>query len=423
MSTHRTVRLQVFVAVLFLVATSAGAARAGDVTPSGYGDATLSIGQLAPQTGDLSSIVASLTAPVVMAVDEINGSGGVLGKPVTYTQGDEGNSPDTARAALKAMLEAGRVDAIMGPALSGSTLGILDDVRRARVLDCSGSNTSSVLSTASSGGYYFRTAPPNRLQGRALAKLVLEDGHEKVGVLTRGDSYGVGLEKQLARTLTKGGARVVVDVRYDPDSLSFAADVEKVAAKRPDAVVVLGFDSDGSDVVRTLIAKGFVPQRFPIYATDEMRTNTFGGAIDLNDPGVVAGIRGVSPAASPAGAQNAFDAKFRATGVEPIMSAYYYDCTILTALAAVKAKSDDPAQMKRVFAANTRGREKCSSFAACQELLNDNKTIEYQGASAVFPRMNQFGDFEPRAGAYEIWSFDDAGRDVVSTSDPEIRVR
>jgi branched-chain amino acid transport system substrate-binding protein len=423
MSIRRTVRFQVFVAVLGVIATSAGTARAGDVTPSGYGDSTLTIGQLAPQTGDLSSIVASLTAPVMMAVDEINASGGVLGKPVTYTQGDEGNSPDAARASLEAMLEGGRVDAIMGPASSGSTLGILDDVRRARVLDCSGSNTSSVLSTARSDGYYFRTAPPNRLQGRALAELVLKEGHEKVGVLTRADSYGVGLEEQLARTLTRGGARVVVDVRYDPDAISFDADVEKVTAKQPDAVVVLGFDSDGSDVVRTLVAKGFAPQRVPIYVTDEMRTNTFASQVDPNHPGVVAGIRGVSPAASPAGAQKEFGAKFRATGVEPIMSAYYYDCTILTALAAVKAKSDDPAQMKRVFAANTRGREKCSSFAACQDLLNDDKTIEYQGASAVFPRMNQFGAFEPRAGAYEIWSFDDAGRDVVSTTDPEIRIR
>jgi branched-chain amino acid transport system substrate-binding protein len=106
-------------------------------------------------------------------------------------------------------------------------------------------------------------------------------------------------------------------------------------------VVVLGFDSDGSDAVRTLIAKGLLPQRFPIYATDEMRTNTFSGDVDPNNPGVVAGIRGMSPAAAPASVDNPFAAKFRATGVEPIFSAHYYDCTILTALAAEKAKSDD----------------------------------------------------------------------------------
>ncbi len=422
MSARLTLKFSVFVAVLGLVGTSGGVARAGDVQPTGYGDGSLSIGQLAPQTGDLSSIAASLTAPVMMAVDEINAGGGVLGKPVTYRQSDEGTGPDVARVSLEEMLEAGRVDAIMGPASSGSMLGILDDIRRARVLDCSGSNTSEVLSTADSGGYYFRTAPPNPLQARALAKLVLEDGHEKVGVLTRSDSYGVGLEQPLERALTKGGARVVVDVRYDPDALSFDADVEKVAATAPDAVVVLGFDSDGSDVVRTLIAKGLVPQRFPVYATDEMRTNTFAREVDPDNPGVVAGIRGISPAAAPASAHNQFAAKFRATGVEPILSAYYYDCTILTALAAEKAKSDDPAKMKRVFAANTRGREKCNTYATCQKLLDKGKTIQYQGASAVFPHMNRFGAFQPRAGAFEVWSFDDTGRDVVRSTDPQIRI-
>ena len=36
--------------------------------------------------------------------------------------------------------------------------------------------------------------------------------------------------------------------------------------------------------------------------------------------------------------------------------------------------------------------------------------------------MNKFGRFEPDAGVYEIWSFDDAGRDIVKPTDPQIRV-
>jgi branched-chain amino acid transport system substrate-binding protein len=409
--------------VLGLVAVSSRAATAagGDVVPTGYGDGSLSIGQLAPQTGDLGGIAASLTTPVTMAVDEINADGGVLGEPVTYHPADEGNSPDTARVALEEMLEGGRVDAIMGPAASGSMLGILDDIRRARVLDCSGSNTSEVLSTVDSDGYYFRTAPPNPLQSRALAKLVLADGHKKIAVLTRADAFGVGLEKPLERVLAKGGA-TVVPVRYDPDALSFDRYVEQVTARAPDAVVVLGFDSEGSGIVRTLMAHGLDPRRFPIYATDEMRTNTFAADVDPNNPGVVAGIRGVSPAAAPVGTRNPFAEKFRATGVEPILSAYFYDCTILTALAAEKAKSDDPAKMKTVFAANTKGKESCNDFATCRKLLHEGKTIQYQGASAVFPHMNRFGAFQPAAGAYEIWSFDNEGRDVVNAADPEIRI-
>ena len=89
-------------------------------------------------------------------------------------------------------------------------------------------------------------------------------------------------------------------------------------------------------------------------------------------------------------------------------------------------ESDDedagPAKIKDVFAANTRGKDKCNTYAACKTLLDEGKTIEYQGASAIFPHMNKFGKFEPDAGAYEIWSFDSAGRDVVQPTDPQIRI-
>jgi branched-chain amino acid transport system substrate-binding protein len=113
---------------------------------------------------------------------------------------------------------------------------------------------------------------------------------------------------------------------------------------------------------------------------------------------------------------------FSATGVEPIYSSFYYDCTVLTALAAEKAKSDDPAKMKKVFAANTRGKEKCRTFAECKKLLDSGKTIDYQGASAAFDHMNKFGEFEPNAGVYEVWQFDENGHDVTAPPDTQIRI-
>jgi branched-chain amino acid transport system substrate-binding protein len=391
-----------------------GTAAAGnDDTPAKRGDlnGSLELGQLAPETGQLSNIAQSLTLPVTMAVDEINAAGGVLGKPVTYTVMDDGTDPGVASESLEGLLEDAKVDAIVGPTSSGAMLGILEEVRNRGVLMCSGSNTSAELSTADSNGYYFRTAPSDRLQGPALADLVLKDKHKKIAILARDDAYGIGLEKSTKKRLEQGGAKVVANVHYDPDAQSFDGVVDKVAAKKPDAVIVLGFDNDGSDIVRTMISKGIGPQQIAVYGADGMRTNGFATLVDPNNPGAVAGIKGTSPATAPAGVKSPFLDAFAATGVEPIFSAYYYDCTILTALAAEKAKSDDPGKMKNAFAANTRGKEKCTTFADCKKLLDDGKTISYEGASAAFPHMNKFGKFEPNAGQYEIWSFDDAGRD------------
>ncbi len=409
--------------VLGLVSGVGGTAAAGnDDTPRQRGDlnGSLELGQLAPLTGQLSNIAQSLTVPVTMAVDEINAAGGVLGKPVTYAVLDDGTDPDTASESLEGLLEDAKVDAIVGPTSSGTMLAILEEVRNRGVLVCSGSNTSAELSTADSNGYYFRTAPSDRLQGPALADLVLKDKHKKVGILARKDSYGIGLEKSVKQRLQKGGAKVVADVQYDPDAQSFDGVVEKVAAKKPDAVIVLGFDNDGSDVVRTMISKGIGPQQVAVYGADGLRTNGFATLVDPNNPGAVAGIKGTSPTTAPPGVQSPFLDAFATTNIEPIFSAYNYDCAILTALAAEKAKSDDPGKMKDAFAANTRGKEKCTTFADCKKLLDDGKTINYEGASAAFPHMNKFGKFEPNAGVYETWSFDDAGRD---NTEPGAQIR
>lgn len=394
----------------------AGEQKRGNVNGS------LELGQLAAQSGPLSSIVQSLTVPVSMAVDEINAAGGVLGKPVTLTVADDATDPEVASESLEGLLEDAKVDAIIGPTSSGITLNLLDEVRRRGVLMCSGSNTSADLSTADSDGYYFRTAPSDRLQGPALARLVLKDGRKRVGILARRDTYGEGLAASVKKTLEKGKAKVVADVSYDPDAAGFDKDVQKVIDKKPDAVIVLGFESDGADIVRTLSATGHSPQQFPIYSADGMRTNAFPSLLDPNNPAAAAGIKGTSPATQPAGVQSPFLDAFSATAVDPIYSSFYYDCTVLTALAAEKAKSDDPAKMKEVFAANTRGKERCRTFAECKQLLDAGKTIDYQGASAAFDHMNKFGAFEPNAGVYEVWQFDENGHDVTAPPETQIRI-
>jgi ABC-type branched-subunit amino acid transport system substrate-binding protein len=407
--------------VTALLAVGGGTAGAGE-EKRGNVNGSLELGQLAAQSGQLANIVQSLTVPVTMAVDEINAAGGVLGNPVTYAVADDATDPAIASESLEGLLEDAKVDAIIGPTSSGITLNILEEVQRRGVLLCSGSNFAAELSEADSDGYYFRTTPSDRLQGPALAELVRKDGHKKVGILARRDTYGVGLATSVKKALDRGGKRVVANVEYDPDATSFDREVQRVVDKKPDAVIVLGFENDGADIVRTLIAKGLSPQQFPIYTADGMRTNAFPTLLDPNNPGAVAGIKGTSPATAPTGVQHPFLDAFSATGIDPIYSAFYYDCAILTALAAEKAKSDDPAKMKEVFAANTRGKNKCTTYAECKQLLDDGKTIQYQGASAAFRNMNKFGAFEPSAGVYEVWSFDETGRDYSEPPETQIRV-
>lgn len=383
---------------------------------------TLIVGQLAPLTGELASISTSLTAPVQIAVDEVNAAGGFNGKPVGLAVADagSGSDPSVARTSLNTLLNTNGVDAVMGPASSGTALALLDTMRRSGTLECSGSNSAPELSTASSGGYYFRTAPPDRLQALALGRRVVADGKRKPVLVIRNDSYGNAFASGLRQELKNGGATPAGPIiRYNPTAADLARVAAQAKARTPDSVVVIASVDDGARLLKAMVAAGVGPNRLPMYTADGMQSMNLAASVDPASPGLLQGIQGTAPAAAPTGIVSPFTDALRRAGVLPIFSAYYYDCTILTALAAVQARSDDPAKMKTAFAKSLRGTTDCATFTACVQALTAGQTIHYRGASSRFDRWDRF---EPGEGAYDLWAYGGDGRVVTAPPQSQIHV-
>ena len=132
-------------------------------------------------------------AGVDLAVKDINDAGGVNGKQVEVTNSDSGDtSTDTASQSVDRLLS-NNVDAIIGAASSSVSLSVIDKITGAGVLQISPANTSHELTDYADKGLYFRTAPPDVLQGRVLGDLILADGNTTLGILALQDSYGTGL--------------------------------------------------------------------------------------------------------------------------------------------------------------------------------------------------------------------------------------
>ena len=72
-------------------------------------------------------------------------------------------------------------------------------------MQISPANTSDSFTTYNDNGLYFRTAPPDMLQARALADLIIEDGNNTVGILALNDPYGTGLAENTRNNLVDGG--------------------------------------------------------------------------------------------------------------------------------------------------------------------------------------------------------------------------
>ncbi len=381
-------------------------------------DGTVKFGTLVPQSGDLQVIVDSLATPIEMAVEEINEAGGLLGGDVEIVPGDDGTNANVAQTSYDKLLNTDQVDVILGPAPSSVAGALVETFATDRIPVCSGSTTSADLSGAG-GGYFFRTAPADKLQGPALATLIQTDGHSRVAIIARNDDYGNGFADLLGAALEEGGSEVTETVLYDPESGSgYDADVQRALDSDPDAVAVIGFNDDGAQIINVMIGQGAGPSEMPTYTADGMQSSGFGETVDSADPGKVAGIKGTAPAAAPSGIEHPFTAKFAETGVDTIFSSYFYDCTMLFALAIQATGSEDGTEIAEAVAASLEGDNDCQTFAECKEFLEAGETIHYRGASSAFDKWDVM---EPGTGVYDVWEYDAEGA-VQTLPDSQISI-
>lgn len=375
------------------------------------------LGALLPATGPVSAVNAAFGTPVQLAVDEINVSGGVGGQPVALAAADDGSDPTTARAALTALVADHHVDAVIGPSSSQVAADLIPHLADDHVVLCSGANTAGALSTMDSDGWYFRTAPPDRLQAVALARLVRDDGHARPLVVAPPAGVDPEFLTQVTTALRAAGLHPV-ETR-PADLASGPALARALARGRADAVLLLGAPDAVAPALRGLVAAGKGPQQIPTYGNDALQSADFGAMVDPANHAVVAGMKGTTPAGAPAGIDHPFGARLAATGTDPFFSASAYDCTMLVALAAVAAKSDRGDAIRARLPALLSGRRDCRGFADCAARLRRGETIHYRGAFSAYDRWR---GFEPGSGTYDVWTMGLDAHPALASPDRQIRV-
>ncbi|MBN9612217.1 MAG: ABC transporter substrate-binding protein, partial [Actinobacteria bacterium] len=304
----------------------------------------LKIATLLPKTGGLNFLMPPVQAGIAQALADIKAAGGVLGNEVKIVgEGDEGDGDDLT------VVEKGADDVIkakpafvLGAMGSGRTQHVVDKIAEAGILMGSPSNTSAELSGINPN--YFRTAPPDTVQGDALANQILSDGKSKVAFLTFNDPYGLGLRDVIQSTIEAGGAETVYGGKGDgnefpPKQNSFASEISAVKASGADAIVVVTYDQFKS-IVPEAVNQGLKLSNF--YLVDG---NANGYEKDF-PKGTLEGAQGSIPGAQ---SDEAFQTELKTIYKDQfggeLQSFTYapeaYDLVTLVALAAEKAGATD----------------------------------------------------------------------------------
>lgn len=386
--------------------------------PDTPGTDALKIGTILPLTGSLAYLNPPAESGVGLAVEDINAAGGVLDKDVTISPAtDSGDSNDmTVSSSAANKLVDAKVPVAIGAESSSVTLNVVDQLTSNCIVEISPANTATDLSGYSS--YYYRTAPPDSVQGSALGQLVTGDGNAKVAFLVFNDTYGTGLRDSVQKAVEASGGQVVYGGKgkgqeFPPGQTTFSSEVTAALATKPDAIVVLAFDETKSIIPEL---KSQNADMAKIYMSDG---NTADYSKDF-DKGTLAGAQGTIPGASPKDdlKQRLADWYKKSSGKDLADYSYAaesYDAVTLAALAAVKGKGTDSGTIQANMAAvsGADGGTECSTFKECKTLLDGGKDIHYTGPSGIGP-FNKQND--PSSAYIGIYKFDGDNKPVYQSA-------
>ncbi len=401
----------VIAVLIVIVIVVLAAAFAGLFSPAAAPKPQLRLGVLLSQTGALSQYGPGDTKGAKLAVDQINLAGGVLGQPIIlFVEDDQTDATATVAAATK-LISVNHVNAIVGAQFSGGSIPTVSSVaKKAFVPMVSPSATSPALSNLSlTGGYFFRTAPSDALQGVVAADyLFMNLSYRYVNIIARDDSYGRGLAGVVNSKFTALGGHVNTTVIIDPTHTNFDTDLTTLFSTNPQAVYFVGFPGEGIVVMSNWQAglSSNTGWNRPWIFSEGLKSQAF---IDqLHDPSVnvdVTKILGTAPV-SPFGAiYDSFVAQYKAnnSGQTPVLYAdYTYDAVYLIALAAQKAGSVNGTAIRDQLRAVSEAPGtviKPGQWATALSALGAGGDVNWEGAAGS-EDFDANGDVR---GSYEVW--------------------
>jgi len=200
------------------------------------------IGHYASMTGDTATFGVSADEGIRLAMNEINGAGGVLGKKVRVITTDDRSLSDEAKTTVERLINQDKVVALLGEISSSRSIAGAPVAQDAQVPMLSPGSTNVGVTKA--GDYIFRACFTDDIQGQALARFAIENLKLKrfAFLYPVNNDYGVGLRKIIMNALQAKGAQVVADLGYTEKSdVDFRGQLTRIKAANPEAIFVTGY--------------------------------------------------------------------------------------------------------------------------------------------------------------------------------------
>ena len=196
------------------------------------------IGHLTPITGFLGPLGEFAQMGVKLAAEEINASGGVLGRPIELVMEDSVN-PQTASAKAERLIERDKVAMIIGEISSASALAIGQVANRTKTVFINTGANSDALRGESCNPFMFHIEAANSMMVRAVGTYLKNENMikgKKWYSLTADYAFGHDLFKVAKKFVTENGGEFIGEELVPTDATDFSAYLLKIRQAKPEVV-------------------------------------------------------------------------------------------------------------------------------------------------------------------------------------------
>ncbi len=202
--------------------------------PQEQANKLVTVGFVAPLTGEAATYGIDEKTAVMLAVEDINKEGGINRRPLQIVFEDDQCTPAKAVTSVKKLLEVDNVKAVLGSSCSGATLAVAPVTEQARAILFTTIASNAKIRNA--GDYVFRNLPGDDLMGSRLAAFAKK--YTSVALLSETTEFAQGLRDVFKATAATSGLAIVADETFPSDSQDYRTQLAKIKEAGPAVLFV-----------------------------------------------------------------------------------------------------------------------------------------------------------------------------------------
>jgi len=213
------------------------------------------VGVSGPLTGQDAQYGEQWQRGFELALEDINSTGGIKGRPLAIDFEDSRSDPRQSIAIAQKFVSNPQVLMELGDFSSAASMAASPIYQRGKLVQFGFTNSHPDFTKG--GDYMWSTAITQAEEQPLLAHYAVKRlGFKKVAILYLNSDWGQTSKNILAKTLLADGAQVVAAEGYQPTDKDFRSTLVRINEAKPDSIILISYYADGAQIVRQARSSG-----------------------------------------------------------------------------------------------------------------------------------------------------------------------